>query len=463
MNRVAGSFRDPDGHVFATPNKILRGISRNCAPFVREFLKSEFYLKHSGTNIVLTKEIPLEAVISCGIKESDAKTYELWIEHKRIPLITYPYEWSFESLKQAACLTLELLIDSLAHGYTLKDASAYNVQFIHCNPVFIDFLSFTRYVPNSPFYGYKQFCEQFLSPLCLTAFTEIEFNSWYRGKLDGLDLNEVSTTLPYWTKFKFPVLTHIHLHARAMRKMGLDTSKIPSPDQSIPRKNLVALAQSLHRSVSRFERKKITYWQNYKTCCSYSEQSESDKAKILSNFIKNRRINAVLDFGCNTGTYTKVAVCSGAKQAIGLDSDCGAIDSAVQDAHQQSLPIQYLIFDIANPSPNLGWKNEERYSLEKRLSEIDGLFCFALLHHIVIGRNIPIESFTQWLLSLAPTGLIEYVPKSDQMIKQLLHHREDIFTDYTQENFESILRSIGRRVVLHKLRSTERVIYEYER
>ena len=465
--QVQGSFRDPDGCVFIASGKVFRGVSSRSSAFLRKFLQSEFYESRAGSTLIVTKEVSSCDVILSGISKSQVDAYDMWVEHERIPLITYPYEWCFESLKQAASLTLTLLFDALQHGYTLKDASAFNVQFINCQPIFIDILSFVEYEQDSPFIGYKQFCEHFLAPLCLTAFTRIEFNSWYRGQLEGLDLVEVSEALPFRAKFNPTVFIHIYLHALAIRKINLNpgfskthlSSKSPKP---IAKKNLLALVQQLHRSIAKLERRTTSYWQEYEHSNSYDEEATTAKAEILLNFIKRHRIENVLDIGCNTGAYTKLAVDSGARYSVGMDVDCGAVNVAVQEARSSSAPVQFLIYDIANPSPNGGWRNEERICLERRLESIDGLICFALIHHLVIGRNIPIQEFVHWVVSLAPRGLIEFVPKSDPMIKQMLLHRQDVFSDYTQEKFESFLGSASQKMNLFPLPSTCRVIYEYE-
>ena len=199
----------------------------------------------------------------------------MWVEHDLLPFISYPYEWSFDALKEAACLTLKLLVDSLENGYTLKDASAYNVQFIHTKPVFMDVLSFCEYREGDPFLGYKQFCEHFLAPLCLAAYSGIDFNQWFRGRLDGLDLADVSTSLPLSSCFRPQVLSHIHVQAWAMRKLdvasdGADRIKV----RKIPRRNLIALANSLREFISGMRRKRTSYWQKYSEFNVYDDASE---------------------------------------------------------------------------------------------------------------------------------------------------------------------------------------------
>ncbi len=464
MSRDCGSFRDPEGHVFIASDRVFRGISRGAAPHMRRFLHSGFYKQRAGLHIVETTELSSQEAVSAGIAIDDVNAYEMWVEHARIPLVSYPYEWSFESLKAAACLTLNLLIDGINDGYVLKDASAFNVQFIHSQPIFIDVLSFAKYTDGEPFVGYKQFCEHFLAPLCLSAHAGIDFNTWFRGRLDGLDLVDVSKVLPVSTCFRPQVLMHLHAQAWAMRKVQATTSgakhQRPRP---VSRRNLVALFDSLKRFIAKLQRKRPSYWQRYSNCNSYSDSSHADKIRIAREFIIENKLRAVLDLGCNTGEYAKVAIESGAQRTIGLDVDCGAIDIAAKEARKQALPVQVLYFDITNPSPDMGWMHHERLALEQRLGSVDGLFCFALIHHIVIGKNIPIEFFVRWVCQLAPKGLIEFVPKSDPMVQGLLRNRDDIFVDYNQVNLERILNDLNKQVVSHAVPSSSRILYAYNR
>ena len=180
-SRAGGSFRDPEGHVFVASGRIFRGVARRAADRLRAFVRSDFFIERAGACIVETWEVAPEEVLEAGVPAADIAAWAMWAEHERLPLVTYPYEWPFECLKQAACLTLDLLADALRHGYTLKDASAFNVQFIDSRPMFIDVLSFVEYEEGAPFLGYKQFCEQFFAPLCLTAFAGIDSNQWFRG------------------------------------------------------------------------------------------------------------------------------------------------------------------------------------------------------------------------------------------------------------------------------------------
>ncbi len=464
MTKFGGSFRDPDGRVYFASGRVFRGISSQTMNQIRNFIYSDYYKERAGSQIVNSWIVAPEEVLNAGVEKDEVTAWAMWLEHEFISLISYPYEWSFENLKQAGCFTLTLLTDALASGYTLKDASAFNVQFIHSKPVFIDISSFVDYADGDPFIGYKQFCEQFFAPLCLTAFTGIEFNQWFRGRLDGLNLIEVSKVLPLSTYFRFQVLTHIHLQAWAMKKIKSTSTRSTSNklQRRISNQNLVALIENLKKYISKLNRKHESYWQTYAEHNSYDFEDKETKKQIARSFIKRSGATTLLDLGCNIGEYSKIAIESGVQSVIGVDVDSGALDLAVKKAQRDLMPVQFLLWDLANPSPKIGWKLEERDSLESRIGKVDAIFCFALIHHVVIGRNIPLEEFIHWVCSLAPKGLIEFVPKSDQMTRGLLQNRDDVFADYDKVNFEQILTNCTNSVTVHELNQSTRTIFEFE-
>ena len=464
-HRASGSFRDPDACVFNGSGRIFRGISIRASSSFRHFINSTFFRERAGIQIVNTEEVSRDEVISTGISPKDVAAFNMWTEHDPLPFISYPYEWSFDALKSAACLTLDMLIDGLEHGYILKDASAFNVQFIQSRPIFMDVMSFEDYQDGAPFLGYKQFCEHFLAPLCLSAFSGIDFNTWFRGRLDGLDLIDVSAALPSTSYFRPNILLNIHMQAWFMRKLesGTECGKADKFARRIPKKNLIALATSLKRFIKGLQRKRTSYWQRYAESNVHGYAYGKEKTELARQFIEKSNIRRMLDLGCNTGEYSTIAIGAGADYIIGTDSDCGAIDLATSTARKNSWPAWFLYHDVANPSPNLGWQHQERTALDKRLGEMDAVFCFALIHHIAIGRNIPLQEFLAWVCNTAKTGLIEFLPKSDPMVDAMLRHRKDVFYDYSKENLERYLTNLCKTVFPHSMRSTGRTIYEFER
>jgi len=134
-----------------------------------------------------------------------------------VPFISYPYEWSFSQLKAAALATLEIQKRALAFGMSLKDSSAYNIQFVHGKPILIDTLSFEMYQEGLPWVAYRQFCQHFLAPLALMSYRDIRLNQLLRVYLDGIPLDLAASLIPFRTRFKLPLQLHIYLHARSQR------------------------------------------------------------------------------------------------------------------------------------------------------------------------------------------------------------------------------------------------------
>src|SRR6266542_3539600 len=145
------------------------------------------------------------------------------LEHDRIPVVSYPYEWTFSMLKAAALLHLDLLQQGLAEGQTMKDGYAYNLQFVGARPVFIDVGSFEQARPGEPWAGYRQFCQTFLYPLLLTAYKGVRFQPWLRGAVQGIAPGDIRPLFTGFDVFKRGVLKHVVLlqaaTVKAIRKL----------------------------------------------------------------------------------------------------------------------------------------------------------------------------------------------------------------------------------------------------
>ena len=436
-----GSFRDPYGSVFEANGRVFRGIKEEKALLATEFLESDFYKSNAKKKIIETKIISLTELYEAGLSRNVVNSYQLWVEHKQIELITYPYEWSFEFLRRAAVFYLALHIEALHKDFQLKDSSSYNIQFIGCNPIFIDTLSFEPYEQGSRWVGYKQFCEHFLAPLALTSYSGVNFNPWIRGSPDGLSIVDASKLLPLRSFFSLTLLGNIHLHAMIMSKISSSSSRMESKKRGqIPKQNLIALMESLKKFITKLKAPRESYWNAYELKNSYSEESAKEKEAIVKNFVASQDLKVILDVGCNTGYFSEVALNSGASRVIGLDIDGGAVNLASKRLNSSAKLFTPLLFDFTNPSPSMGWRLKERPSLEERLPKIDGVICLALIHHLVIGKNIPIEDFTEWITGLSPRGIIEFVPKEDEMVIGLLSCREDVFPNYSEEYFIKCLK-----------------------
>jgi ribosomal protein L11 methylase PrmA len=457
----AGSFRDPSGRVYLGNGTIYRTVAAAAAgqfAFVRDSGLLE--LLESSGRVVTTEEIDAKLLSGLGPETSQV------LRHSQIPFISYPYEWPFLLLKRAALLHLDIQIEALQRGVTLSDASAYNVQFIGPNPIFIDILSFIRYREGELWKGHRQFCEQFLNPLLLRTFFGVPHNSWYRGTLEGVEAQQLCDLLPWWRKLSFRTLAHVVLPARLNRLAAHNTGSLAERARkaTLPRGSYLAMLHQLRTWISHLAPKKSpeTTWQNYANFHSYHGEQHEAKRRFVARFCASLRPQLLLDFGCNTGEYSDIALSAGARRVVGFDFDQGALDLACKRAVDRSLDFLPLFQDGANPSPAQGWNMAERRDLGTR-ARADALIALALEHHLTIGRNIPLGDVVRWLIALAPRGIIEFVPKADPAIQRMLTLREDIFPDYSQASFEHALAGCAKIVTSETISDTGRVLYEYDR
>jgi ribosomal protein L11 methylase PrmA len=462
MNEVqadAGSYRDPSGRIFILGDRVLRTVMpRAAADF--EFVRSTGILERliaEGSAIAEQRVEPsdLPPVFN------DARYV---VQHPKLPFISYPYEWCFTALKRAALLHLDIQIRCLEQDVTLSDASAYNVQFLGPKPIFIDSLSFRRYHEGEFWVGHKQFCEQFLNPLLLRALLGVAHNAWYRGGLEGIPTAELSRLLPLRRKLSWNVMTNVVMPASFQHAAteGADMS-IPKTSR-LPRVTLRRMLERLRHWIAALEPadRGKTVWRDYAGHTSYAADEIERKRALIGEFAASVRPHLLWDIGCNTGDYAKVALEAGAAHAVGFDFDQGALDAAFARAESEGLSFLPLYLDLANPTPSQGWAERERRGLTDRASA-DAILGLALVHHLAIGRNIPLEEVVDWLVGLAPNGIIEFVPKLDLMVQRLLRLREDIFDDYAEEVFARHLQAKAEIVRVVDVSASGRRLFWFAR
>ena len=179
----AGSFRDRDGRVYHFENRVFRGLSEPALETYRKLQEKPFYKKLVETGKVIgTREIGAE---ENPLPDDLKAQWAGFLEHNPVPVISYPYEWTFSMLKAAASLQLHLVERAVSNGFTLKDATPYNIQFVNRKPVFIDIPSFEILAEGEPWSGYRQFCEMFLFPLYLQAYKGTNFQPFMRSADTG--------------------------------------------------------------------------------------------------------------------------------------------------------------------------------------------------------------------------------------------------------------------------------------
>jgi ribosomal protein L11 methylase PrmA len=459
MKFDAGSFRDPSGRVLRHDNRVLRAVFEAGA--------SQFAaVKDSGVLDDMIGQgwlLPADTLANENLDELAPGAIH-WLEHPVLDFVSYPYEWCFSALKAAALHHLDFHIALLGRGFTLSDATAYNVQFQGTKPVFIDHLSIIPYEDGSAWAGQRQFGMQFLNPLYLWAKKGIAPHAWYRGSVEGIEPEELVKLLGLRDRLSFTVMAHIVGPAAFARRRvaeGLDTK--PHRAAHLPKQRLIALLTSLRDYIAGLALAgEKTVWDDYAANNSYDEARRNTKHAFVAETVGRVAPDMLFDIGCNSGDFSQTSIDAGARSVVGFDFDFGALERAFARFDRSGARVLPLWLDATNPSPAQGWAGAERKSLLDR-SNVDMVLALAVIHHLAIAKNIPLDMAVDWLMSLAPSGVIEFPSKADPMVAQLLRHRPDIFPDYTEEAFLRHVGARGRIVREDRIGEGGRLIVAYDR
>lgn len=457
--RDPGSFRDPSGGVYRKDGRVFRTVNSTAEDAYLATRESGLFDHLQQGGLI----VELEEVQRSDIKDL-FPTASRVLEHPCLAFISYPYEWSFPTLKAAALAHLDIQLQALERGMTLSDASAYNIQFNGPRPVFIDHLSFRPYVDGEIWKGHRQFCEQFLNPLLLRSLCGVSHNAWYRGEQEGIRTEDLAKLVPFRKKLSWNILTQVVLPAAFQRRASTKNELSSLAEAKLPRLAYQALLEKLRSWIRSLEPADggASLWSDYASNTSYSDEQTAEKRNFVAAMVNKVKPSLMWDLGCNTGDYSCLALESGADYVIGFDFDQRSVEIAFDRAQKEDLKFLPLWLDAANPSPSQGWAQRERPGFQERASA-DALIALAFIHHIAIGRNIPLAQAVSWLIGLAPNGVIEFVPKTDPMVKQLLALREDIFEDYSEETFLSAVEQQAEIVKLKHLSEDGRLLVWYDR
>lgn len=423
--RIAGSFRDPAGHVFTRDGVVLRRVMPAGLDDYRALMEFGLYQTLVDEQLLIPHE---------DLGADSAHAGAIVLRPAQVPMISYPYEWSLSQLRDAALVTLKAQRTALRFGMTLKDASAFNVQFVDGRPVLIDTLSFERHA-GGPWIAYRQFCQHFYAPLCLAAATDAGLVRLESLFIDGLPLTTASALLPRSSWLRPGPLLHIHLHAKAEQKLtGRERQAPPAAQRDSKQEPLI---DSLERAVASVSWKRRGHWaEYYAEGESYSAEAFTAKTAIVSGWLDRVKPATVWDLGANTGYFSKAAAERGAR-AVAFDSDPSCVDALYREVREKQLAgVLPLVLDLSNPTPGVGWAGEERMSLAAR-GPVDLLLALAVTHHLAIGNNVPFASIAAFFASLGSRLVVEFVPRTDAMVRRMLATRRDIFDNYTQDAFEA--------------------------
>ena len=454
-NQHSSSFRDPSGYVFLDGGILKRKILPKYFDVYNALKNAYFFEKLFKAQLIIPH------------KEISISDTEIIIQPEQIPFITYPYEWSFNQYKEAALLTLKLQKYSLEHGFSLKDASAFNVAFHNGKAVFIDTLSFDLYVENSPWRAYKQFITHFLGPLVLAHYHGAPSLKLMSNFIDGIPVKMLASMLPFKTKLSPFLYSNIHLLSKFEAKHNEDYEG-KTKSASLSKKAQLNIIESLYDYIKNLSLKEHSEWGNYYSKINYSDEAFQQKAMIINQWISKINAQTVIDIGGNDGTFVR-KISSKLTQALVCDIDANSVDLNHKTIREQKEKhITPFVLDVLNPSAAIGFHNNERFSFLDRVTAFspDTTLVLAVIHHMSLSGNIPFEHSAAFFASFSKHLIIEFPDRDDSWVQRLLNSKadfKDYFDFYNQENFEIAYLKVFDLIEKMNIPHSKRIMYFLKR
>jgi len=459
MGAIPGSFRDPDSRVFEHDGGVFRGLSARGLKDWHALSSSAAFAELTDRgSLIETQEVDGDRPATLGDDWAGV------LRHAAVPFVSYPYEWTFGMLRDAALLQLDVLERCLTDGLMVKDSSPYNVQWRGAAPVFIDIGSFEVLREGEPWIAYRQFCMLFLYPLMFQSLKGIPFAPWLRGAIDGITPAQARAVMSLRDRLRRGVLTNVHLHSSLERRYaGVEgrTAKADVRRAGFNTELILANVRRLRKLVTRLRWDPGTSaWTDYRDASTHLDADADEKAAFVATAAGARRRRLVWDLGANDGAYARIAAGS-ADYVLAMDVDHPTVERlyrALREAGDRR--ILPLVVDVCDPSPALGWRGRERGTLADR-GRPDLTLCLALVHHMAITRSVPVREIVDWLASLGGTVVVEFPQRTDPMVRKLLAGKRDgAHGDYDRAHFERCLHEAFVVERQHELPSGERVLYQ---
>jgi hypothetical protein len=439
---LPGSFRDPAGFVFRREGALFRQVNEVHRPHYDRLMSSGLYENLLGRGLLISHE---EVDAPPAVRDGAS----LVLRPEPLRFVSYPYEWSFSQLRDAALTTLRIQEAALDHGMSLRDASAYNVQFHEGRPLLIDTLSFEELPEGRPWIAYRQFCQHFLAPLALMSYRDARLGRLSSSQLDGVPLDLAVGLLPKSARLRPGLQLHLFSHAKSQRRHASDAEPAAASRGKFSIQAFRGVLDSLRGSIEGLGLPEdVSAWEDYyATADHYAEDAMARKEELVRKFLAEIQPDSVWDLGANVGRFSRLATDGGAF-TVAFDVDHACVDHAYRDAKAAGeAKLLPLVLDLTNPSPAIGWANAERATLAER-GPADAVLALALVHHLAIANNVPLPAVADYLATLGRHLVIEFVPKDDEMVQVLLRNREDVFPHYTAERFTEAL--VSRFEVVHR-------------
>ena len=450
------SFRDPMSRVVVLDGSVYRTFSAAGAHHWTAFDRTGLRKELEQALLLIPSLIPSPSPMPA----LSANLSPLVLEHPSIPFISYPQEWCFSMLQEAALLHLTLLEKLIPKGFILKDASPFNVQFVGPRPIFIDVGSIQLHEPGSPWPALHQFCWTMLNPLLISAFLGIPFTRVLRAEPNGIDTDTTARLFGrrYW--WHPTVMMYVYLQASLERRYKAR----PLPKHAARRRfsslALTAIVSSLKRKVAALRPvPRPSSWLDYSDSHSYTTESLAAKRDfVVTAFQTLGRRRLLWDLGCNTGDFSRLSG-NFFEHVIAIDSDFDCVDALFRELRRDGVStILPLVLDIANPTGTFGWNSEERRAFFAR-GRPDCILALALLHHLRVSAGIPLEKLADLIADRTDDAIVEFVSPEDPQFARLIVSRRPQFDDYTEHVFREVFRQRFRRVSERRLTATRTIFF----
>lgn len=449
ISKAPCSYKDLDGYVFYDKKAVYRSIAHSYQEHYTQLMNSGLYKE------LTTKKLLISHTVQEKLKV--LKSFKV-IKPFPIPLITYPYEWSFSQLQDAALCTIDILSIALRHGLILKDAHPFNIQFYENKPILIDTLSLTKYIPGQTWAAYEQFCTSFLGPLLLMNYCDQNSNKLLMQYPQGIPLDVINNLLPKKAIFNSLYLLHIRLHSILQNTQPLHYSK---QKLFLNKETLLKLVLHLRTGIQQLTPAKTqSPWNNYHPETSYTSSAVRSKEKIIKELIADLQPQLLLDIGTNTGHYSK-KIAQDCKQIVAIDNNNTSIDKLYQKCKQTAIRnIFPLSVDFTNSTPALGLDNKEFSGFWERIVP-DTILALAVSHHLLLQKNISYEQQANILRKKCHQLIIEFIPPHDTQFKTMYTSSNKI--NASESDFEKAFSRFFICVQKKIISNSQRTIYLYKK